>query len=239
MAVMAAMAVMTVLSVGIGVVLPSLLPRLYTHYAAALLFVYFGVALLREAPSLNAGVSDELEEVEEELATPAPDSASREEREPLVADAEAGKGLDDGASSLTSRTAGRGDGGATAPRAASPTPAARAPKGFVEVVTSVFTITFLAEWGDRSQIATIALAAAKDAVGVCIGGIVGHAVCTAVAVIGGRLLAARISERTVAYVGGSLFLVFALHSFLVGPGTDEVGGHGLLGMLTGGAAVEE
>lgn len=37
LAVMLAMVVMTVLSVGIGFALPSLLPRTYTHYAAALL----------------------------------------------------------------------------------------------------------------------------------------------------------------------------------------------------------
>lgn len=38
-----AVAVMTVLSVVIGFALPALLPRQYTHYAAALLFVFFGI----------------------------------------------------------------------------------------------------------------------------------------------------------------------------------------------------
>lgn len=58
-----------------------------------------------------------------------------------------------------------------------------------------FTLTFLAEWGDRSQIATIALAAAKDPYGVTLGGIVGHGLCTALAVAGGRLMATRISGK--------------------------------------------
>jgi putative Ca2+/H+ antiporter (TMEM165/GDT1 family) len=38
-------------------------------------------------------------------------------------------------------------------------------KSNLRVMTSAFSITFLAEWGDRSQIATIALAAAKDPIG--------------------------------------------------------------------------
>lgn len=78
-------------------------------------------------------------------------------------------------------------------------------------------LTFLAEWGDRSQIATIALAAAKDPIGVTIGGIVGHSFCTGLAVVGGRMLAAKISERTVALAGGLLFLIFGLHSCYTGP----------------------
>merc|ERR1711865_1172520 len=45
------------------------------------------------------------------------------------------------------------------------------------------TLTFLAEWGDRSQIATIALASAKDPFGVTVGGTLGHCLCTGLAVI--------------------------------------------------------
>ena len=67
------------------------------------------------------------------------------------------------------------------------------------------------------QIATIALASAKDPIGVTLGGILGHGMCTGLAVLGGRLLATRISERTVAIAGGALFLVFAVHSLWAGP----------------------
>jgi putative Ca2+/H+ antiporter (TMEM165/GDT1 family) len=41
--------------------------------------------------------------------------------------------------------------------------------------------------------------------------------CTGLAVVGGRYLATRISEKTVTYIGGSLFLVFFLHSVLTDP----------------------
>ena len=46
--------------------------------------------------------------------------------------------------------------------------------------------------------------------GVIAGGIVGHACCTTLAVVGGRLLATRISERAVALIGGLLFLSLAV-----------------------------
>jgi putative Ca2+/H+ antiporter (TMEM165/GDT1 family) len=84
------------------------------------------------------------------------------------------------------------------------------------VIWQAFSLTFLAEWGDRSQIATIALAAQKDPVGVTSGGIIGHAICTSLAVVGGRMLASRISEKTVSLSGGCLFLIFAAHGLWQG-----------------------
>ena len=85
------------------------------------------------------------------------------------------------------------------------------------VIWQAFTLTFVAEWGDRSQIATIALASSKDPYGVTLGGTIGHGLCTGLAVIGGKLIAAKISERTVALAGGVLFWIFALHELWVGP----------------------
>lgn len=73
-----------------------------------------------------------------------------------------------------------------------------------------FTLTFIAEWGDRTQINTMVLAASNNAIGVTIGSILGHAICCAIAVFGGRLIASHISERTVTLLGGILFFVFAL-----------------------------
>lgn len=81
---------------------------------------------------------------------------------------------------------------------------------YLTVLTQAFVLTFLAEWGDRTQIATIALAAAKNPVGVALGATLGHAICAAIAVIGGRLICGHLSERTITALGGALFLVFAL-----------------------------
>lgn len=135
----------------------------------------------------GGGASDELEEVEAELSKKEDDDS-----ENPVKDVEAGS------------QGSRKDATRKRPLL---------PPAFVQS----FTLTFLAEWGDRSQIATIALAAAKDPVGVTIGGTIGHALCTGLAVIGGRMLASRISERMVSFMGGGLFLIFGLVALIEGP----------------------
>ena len=78
------------------------------------------------------------------------------------------------------------------------------------ILAEAFFLTFLAEWGDRTQIATVALATRYSPIGVTIGAILGHAICAAIAVIGGRMLAGRISERTLTFAGGFLFLTFGI-----------------------------
>lgn len=42
-----------------------------------------------------------------------------------------------------------------------------------KIFTNTFGMTFLAEWGDRSQLATIVLAGINDVTGVCVGGVLG------------------------------------------------------------------
>ena len=63
-----------------------------------------------------------------------------------------------------------------------------------------------------AQIATIGLAASTDVVGVTLGGILGHAICTGAAVIGGRQLSAHIDERMLSILGGLLFIAFGVHA---------------------------
>lgn len=197
----AALALMTVLSAVMGFAVPNLLPKKYTQIGATVLFFYFGARLLKEAIGMKPGeVSEELAEVEQELGT------SSDEDEGLL---EAGKRDDDtpkhSSHALYSYL-----------RCLPATAQQRIRATLTPIFLESFTLTFLAEWGDRSQVATIVLATSKDPYGVTFGGIVGHAFCTALAVIGGRLLASKISERSVTFLGATLFLFFGLHGLFYG-----------------------
>ncbi|KAL3830973.1 hypothetical protein ACJIZ3_019775 [Penstemon smallii] len=85
---------------------------------------------------------------------------------------------------------------------------------FSPILLKAFSITFFGEWGDKSQLATIGLAADENPLGVVLGGILGQALCTTAAVLGGKSLAKQISEKIVALSGGVLFIVFGIQSFL-------------------------
>lgn len=83
-------------------------------------------------------------------------------------------------------------------------------------VLEALSLTFVAEWGDRTQIATITLAATHHPWGVALGAIVGHGICALIAVFSGSLIGNKISERTLTLGGGALFLIFAMMTAVQG-----------------------
>ena len=60
---------------------------------------------------------------------------------------------------------------------------------------------------------TVALAADNDAWLVFIGAALGQAVCTVIAVMGGKLIAKKVSEKYLNLGGGILMILFAIHAF--------------------------
>jgi len=188
---MSALALMTVLSALFGYV-TTVIPRIYTYYISTALFAIFGFKMLYDGFQMSADEgAEEYEEVQLSLQR-----REEDESAPLSSDLE---------SNLP-----------TKPKL--PSKARRILFScFSRVFLQALSMTFLAEWGDRSQLATVILAAREDVVGVCFGGILGHSLCTGLAVIGGRMIAQKISVRTVTISGGIVFLLFAITSLFLSP----------------------
>ncbi|KAK3996974.1 hypothetical protein QBC44DRAFT_125956 [Cladorrhinum sp. PSN332] len=227
-AALGALITMTVLSAVLGHAVPALISERLTHFLAAVLFAIFGVRLLREglAMSPDEGVSAEMQEVEMELEEKEQLARKQGRRRSSVSP----YALEMGLGSRKSRSKSRFP---TPPRSPSSSPEGRAGSrrggavaGFMSGLSNLsslllspawaqtFAMTFLGEWGDRSQIATIAMAAGQDYWWVTMGAIVGHACCTGVAVIGGRAIAGKVSLKVVTVGGAIAFLLFSFIYFI-------------------------
>ncbi|XP_022903388.1 putative divalent cation/proton antiporter TMEM165 [Onthophagus taurus] len=165
----------------------NVVPRAYTFYISTALLAIFGLKMLKEGYNMS---STEGQEEMEEVQLDLRKKEEEYEKENL--DPEAG-----GANKRTAKQS--------------------ILSAVSRVFLQAFTLTFLAEWGDRSQLTTIVLGAREDVYGVIIGGIAGHSVCTGAAVLGGRMIAQRISVRTVTIIGGIVFLIFAFSSLFFDP----------------------
>lgn len=186
---MTALTVMTILSAFLGYA-TTVIPRIYTHYISTALFLIFGLKMLKDGYYMSPHEGQaEYEEVQKSITNS--DEYSKE----LQDDVEIGVTKERKIVWLKRKLN----------------------MCISKVFLESFTMTFLGEWGDRSQLTTIILAAREDTVGVALGAIFGHGGCTSLAVIGGRFIAQKISVRTVTFLGGILFLLFALIALIKGP----------------------
>ncbi|KAL3525444.1 hypothetical protein ACH5RR_013816 [Cinchona calisaya] len=177
----------TILSAVIGWVAPNLISRRLAHSITTLLFFGFGLWSLWEAYNEDDDDNEELEKVEKELDAAPKDNRGKEPK------AKEGNKVDEDLKKQR--------------------------KPFLTTFLSpvfikAFSVTFFGEWGDKSQLATIGLAADENAIGVILGGILAQVLCTIAAVVGGKSLASKISERLVMMASGVLFLIFGVLSFL-------------------------
>lgn len=201
-----ALGLMTVLSALLGHAVPTLIPKTVTKILAAVLFFVFGAKMLKEGKDMapDEGVGEEMKEVEMELEEKEQEqlrlSRRRSSVSPHVLEAGRARGRSS-ANRLPSPPSS-----ASSSRDSSPAPSYRLNNVLVGMNNlfslllspawvQTFVMTFLGEWGDRSQIATIAMAAGQDYLWVTIGATVAHCLCTMAAVIGGSAIAGKVSMR--------------------------------------------
>jgi len=221
-----ALIAMTILSAVLGHAVPTLIPKRFTNFLASALFLVFGARMLREglAMSPDEGVTAEMQEVEQELEEKEHLARQQGRRRSSISPYALEMGLGR-TSTRKSRSGSRLPSPPRSPSSSpdrSPSPRGSNLKGIISGLHNLlslllspawvqtFVMTFLGEWGDRSQIATIAMAAGQDYWWVTGGAVSGHAVCTGVAVIGGRAIAGRVSLRVVTLGGAIAFLVFGV-----------------------------
>ncbi|KIK64019.1 hypothetical protein GYMLUDRAFT_161675 [Collybiopsis luxurians FD-317 M1] len=204
---------MSILSAAMGHILPSIIPRRWTQLAAGILFLVFGTKMFIEGRQMKAGndkIQEEMKEAEEEI----------EEDDARHEGIDAVEGSDGHLVPLEVLEGGRSpvftaDATPDTPRSRPKTSLAQGARNFCSfflgpVFVKAFVLTFLGEWGDRSQIATIALGAAHNAYLVALGTILGHSCCTALAVIGGKYISTKISAKHITFGGAVLFLLFGI-----------------------------
>jgi putative Ca2+/H+ antiporter (TMEM165/GDT1 family) len=92
----------------------------------------------------------------------------------------------------------------------------------LKIFINTFGLIFIAEWGDRSQLATIVLASTNNVGGIILGSIIGHTICSLLAVIAGALVAGWISVRVLTVIGGVVFIGFAITSLAIGFDNDDL-----------------
>merc|ERR1719339_212405 len=240
LAALSALFLMTVLSALLGWVVTTFIPREITYYTCTAIMFAFALKMLWEAWRMGEGELEETQkEVEQELA-------ELDDGQPQQADSERGDA--DGKSEVSTGADNAGfEGPAVTERAATPQQR-QSPKsseqGWVnnaidrgckenswfgkkclkifKLFVNCFTLTFIAEWGDRSQLATIVLAGINDVVGVILGGCLGHDICTGGAVLAGALIARFISIRKITFLGALVFLGFAIASIFIDPNEDGI-----------------
>lgn len=190
-----ALALMTVLSAVFGMVFIQFIPPHITRWVSVFLFIVFGLKMLHEGWNMTAtDAAEEMEVVQHDLRK-REEEVNKESNKTITTDPETG-----GAGKKAK---------------------AGAFKVLFRIFVQAFTMTFVAEWGDRSQITTIILSARENLMGVITGGIIGHAICTGLGVIGGRIIAQKISVRTVTLIGGVVFILFAITSSIWDPNEDS------------------
>jgi len=227
LAAISALAAMTILSALLGFVVTQFIPRMYTYYACTAIMFLFGLKMLWDAWKMDDNeVQETQREVEEEIARRGSISSGSLSQQEGDGDAEASqpmqssqetRDMEDGLSTVKSDVQPKTSKISFQTKIRENSWFGKKCWKIFKIFTNTFGMTFLAEWGDRSQLATIVLAGINDVSGVCVGGVLGHFICTGLAVLCGALIGKKISVRKVTVLGALVFIGFAIASLFIDP----------------------
>jgi putative Ca2+/H+ antiporter (TMEM165/GDT1 family) len=192
-----ALAVMTVLSALLGFVVTTFIPREYTYYTCTAIMFLFGIKMLWEAWRMKPNEGEETQkEVEEEVLArhgsspslanrPADEETDVREEEMMDMNPDKEDAIENVENDVVTKSQVSVQpikrGAALRVRIREKSWFGKKCLQIFKLFTNTFIMTFLAEWGDRSQLATIVMAGINDVSGVCLGGVLGHFICTGLA----------------------------------------------------------
>ena len=81
------------------------------------------------------------------------------------------------------------------------------------IIWTTFAQVFLGEWGDKSQLGTVALAATGNGMFIFLGAATALSLTSFLAVTAGSYLSDKIPERVIGFIAGGLFMLFAISAF--------------------------
>lgn len=93
---------------------------------------------------------------------------------------------------------------------------------WLDVFWKVGVCTFFSEWADRTQFSVFRLSSDYNQDGVVVGCLLGQALCSVIAVLGGRYLMASVSPRKTLFLGGLIFLSLGVYVYMWNPGKKFV-----------------
>ena len=164
-----ALACMSILSAVLGLLIPTILPRRYIKVVTAILFLIFGAMMFLDGLHMQAGnemIQQEMREIQKEV------EVAKENVSTIPGSVRRLEEAEEGLASVLSQnphipplSAKKNCNGLTLCRLQEQAPSLAVglktlTKSIHPVFVQTFLMTFLAEWGDRSQVSTIALVAA-------------------------------------------------------------------------------
>ena len=186
---------MNYISIGLGYILPLIINQTVMNCIAFSLFLMFGIISIMEGKAIekNKGLSDLFELTKKEL-----EIEEDEQDYYLMVDTE-----DNEYDTKTEATTPHNS------RIKSNIKNNDNNKTTYGLCFALFFTFLLSDIGDKSQIATVTIAAVYNLYGVIIGTTLAFILSCALGILCGNFICQRISTKNIMYIGGGIFLLFA------------------------------